>query len=181
MGIFPYAKNNFTTKTFLELLEFQGSWNFIGQDKVRGIPELIITNQKYLINPLVPRLSSFSIMSRYMFNIACFLSIEVWTVLQSYWLRKLLATSKNSGKSNNFQSSCWQPDRKTKMTEQTEKEHFAKPHYTTHKSNKISKCWLLLWPKSWNQYLSPDFLQKFLNILMWVLVLALNSKLTYTS
>ena len=70
-------KNNFTTKTFLELLEFPGSWNFIGQDKVRGIPELIITNQKYLINPLVPRLSSFSIMSRYMFNIACFLSIEV--------------------------------------------------------------------------------------------------------
>ena len=102
MGIYPYAKNNFTTKTFLELLEFQGSWNFIGQDKVRGIPELIITNQKYLINPLVPRMSSLSIMSRYKFNIACFLSIEVWTVLQSYWLRKLLATCKNSGKSNIF-------------------------------------------------------------------------------
>ena len=28
-------KNNFATKTFLELLEFQGSWNLIGQEKIR--------------------------------------------------------------------------------------------------------------------------------------------------
>ena len=30
-------KNNFVTKTFLELLEFQGSWNLTGQEKV-GMP-----------------------------------------------------------------------------------------------------------------------------------------------
>ena len=27
-------KNNFATKTFLEVLEFQGSWNLIGQEKI---------------------------------------------------------------------------------------------------------------------------------------------------
>ena len=27
-------KNNFATKTFLVLSEFQGSWNLIGQEKV---------------------------------------------------------------------------------------------------------------------------------------------------
>ena len=33
MEIYPYAKkNNFTTKTFLELLEIQGSWNLIDQE-----------------------------------------------------------------------------------------------------------------------------------------------------
>ena len=48
--IYPYAKNNFATKTFLELLEFQGSWNLIVQDKVGGIPELTITKQKHLID-----------------------------------------------------------------------------------------------------------------------------------
>ena len=94
MYIYPYAKNNFATKTFLELLEFQGSSNLISQDKVGGIPELTITKQEHLINSLVPRTSSPSIMSRYLFNIACFLSIEVWKVLQSDWLRKLLATCK---------------------------------------------------------------------------------------
>ena len=83
MYVYPYAKNNFATKTFLELLEFQGSSNLISQDKVGGIPELTITKQEHLINSLVPRMSSPSIMSRYMFNIACFLSIEVRKVLQS--------------------------------------------------------------------------------------------------
>ena len=35
MDTFPYAKkNNFATKTFLELLEFQGSWNLLGQEKI---------------------------------------------------------------------------------------------------------------------------------------------------
>ena len=77
MDIYPEAKNNLATKTFLELLEFQGSWNLISQVKVGGIPELIITKQKHLIESLVPRMSSPFIMSRYMFNIACFLSIEV--------------------------------------------------------------------------------------------------------
>ena len=77
MDIYPEAKNNLATKTFLKLLEFQGSWNLINQVKVGGIPELIITKQKHLIDSLVPRMSSPSIMSRYMFNIACFLSIEV--------------------------------------------------------------------------------------------------------
>ena len=28
-------KNNSATKTFLELLEFQGYWNLIGQQKIR--------------------------------------------------------------------------------------------------------------------------------------------------
>ena len=65
------------TKTFLELLDFQGSWNLIGQDKVGGIPELTITKQKHLINSLVPRMSSPSIMYRYIFNKACFFGIEV--------------------------------------------------------------------------------------------------------
>ena len=96
------CKKNFATKTFLELLEFQGSSNLISQDKVGGIPELNITKQKHLINSLVPRMSSPSIMSRYMFNIACFLSMEVWKVLQFDWLRKFLAKCKNSGKSNIF-------------------------------------------------------------------------------
>ena len=27
-------KINFATKTFLELLEFQGSWNLIGREKI---------------------------------------------------------------------------------------------------------------------------------------------------
>ena len=30
------------------------------------------------------------------------------------------------------------------MTEQTEKEHVTEPHHTTHRSNKISRCWLLI-------------------------------------
>ena len=30
-------KNNFAAKTFLELLEFQGCWNLIGQKKL-GMP-----------------------------------------------------------------------------------------------------------------------------------------------
>ena len=77
-------------KTFLELLEFQGSWNLIGQYNVGGIPELSITKQ----------MSSFSIMSRYRFNIAYFLRIEVWKVPQSDWLKKLLAKCKNSGNSS---------------------------------------------------------------------------------
>ena len=34
IDIYPYAKSNFATKTFLELLEFQGSWNLIGQEKI---------------------------------------------------------------------------------------------------------------------------------------------------
>ena len=80
MYVYPYAKNNFATKTFLELLEFQGSSNLISQDKVGGIPEMNITKQKHLINSLVPRMSSSSIMSRYMFNIACFLSLKIPTI-----------------------------------------------------------------------------------------------------
>ena len=83
-------------------MEFQGPWNLIVQDKVGGIPQLTITKQKHLIDLLVPRMSSPSIMSRYMFNITCFLSIEVWKILQSDWLRKLLAKCKNSGKSKKF-------------------------------------------------------------------------------
>ena len=55
IDIDPYGKNNFATKTFLELLEFQGSWNLIGQDKVGGIPELTITKQKHwFLECLVP-------------------------------------------------------------------------------------------------------------------------------
>ena len=55
MDIYPEAKNNLATKTFLELLEFQGSWNLIGQDKVGGIPELTITKQKHwFLECLVP-------------------------------------------------------------------------------------------------------------------------------
>ena len=127
-------------------------------------------------------MSSPSIMSRYMFNIACFLSTEVWSVLQSDWLRKLLATCKISGKSNIFPMQLFTARQENKeITEQTEKEHFTEQHHTTHRSNKISTCWLLLkrlfWPKSWNQYVPPDFLEKFLNILMCILILALNSKL----
>ena len=76
MDIYPEAKNNLANKTFLKLLEFQGPWNLINQVKVGGIPELIITKQKHF-DSLVPRMPSPSIMSRYMFNIACFLSIEV--------------------------------------------------------------------------------------------------------
>ena len=38
MDTYPYAKKknkkNFATKTFLELLEFQGSWNLLGQEKI---------------------------------------------------------------------------------------------------------------------------------------------------
>ena len=30
MDVYPYPKNNLETKTFPELLEFQGSWNLIG-------------------------------------------------------------------------------------------------------------------------------------------------------
>ena len=58
MFIYPYAKNNFADKTFLELLEFQKSSNLISQDKVWGIPDLTITRQKNLINSLLPRMSS---------------------------------------------------------------------------------------------------------------------------
>ena len=76
MDIYPSAKNNLATKTFLELLEFQRTMNLIGHNKIGSIPELTITNQKHLIDLLVSRMSSPSIMSRYMFNIACFLSIE---------------------------------------------------------------------------------------------------------
>ena len=178
MYIYPYAKNNFATKTFLELLEFQGSSNLISQDKVRGIPELTITKQKHLINSLVPRMSSPSIMSRYMFNIACYLSIEVWKVLKSDWFRKLLATCKTSEKSNIFPMQLFTARQESKeITKQTEKGHFTEPHHTIHMSNKINTCWLLLkrlfWPKSWNQYLPSDFLEKFLNILMCILILAM--------
>ena len=147
----------------------------ISQDKVGGYPELTITNQKHLINSLLPRMSSPSIMSRYMFNIACFLSIEVWKVLQSDWLRKLLATCKVLGKSNIFPMQLFISRQENKeITEQTEKENFTEPHHTMHRSNKRSTCWLL---KLWNQYVPPDFLEKFLNILMCILILALNSKL----
>ena len=76
MDIYPSAKNNLATKTFLELLEFQRTMNLIGHNKIGSIPELTITNPKHLIDLLVSRMSSPSIMSRYMFNIACFLSIE---------------------------------------------------------------------------------------------------------
>ena len=181
-----YTKNNFATKTFLELLEFQGSSNLISQDKVMDIPEQTITKQKHLINSLVSRISSPSLMSRYMFNIACFLSIEVWKVLKSDWLRKLLVTCKTSRKSNIFLIQLFIARQENKeITEQTEKGHFTEPHHTIHRSNKISTFLLLLkrlfWPKSWNQYLPPNFLEKFINILMWILILALNSKLTYTS
>ena len=110
-------------------------------------------------------MSSPSIMSRYMVNIACFLSNEVWNVLQSDWLRKLLATCKISGKSNIFPMQLFTARQENKeITEQTEKEHFTKPHHTTQRSNKISTCWLLLkrlfWPKSWNQYLLLWFFGK---------------------
>ena len=110
-------------------------------------------------------MSSPSIMSRYMFNIACFLSTEVWNVLQPDWLRKLLATCKISGKSNIFPMQLLTAGQENKeITEQTEKEHFTKPHHATQRSNKISTCWLLLkrlfWPKSWNQYLLPWFFGK---------------------
>ena len=180
--IYIYARNNFITKTFLELLEFQGSSNLINQDKVGGISELTITKQKHLINSLVPRMSSPSIMSRCMFNIACFLSIQVWKVLQSDWLRKPLSTCKMLGKSNIFLMQLFTVRYESKeITEPTEKEHFTEPHHTTHRSNKISTRWLLLkklfWLKCWNQYLPPNFLGKSLNILMCILILALNSKL----
>ena len=69
-------------KTFLELLEFQGSWNLIGQDKVGGIPDLITTKQKHLIDSLVPR------MSIQMLNLACFLNIEVWKQRDDWTYRK---------------------------------------------------------------------------------------------
>ena len=39
-------------------------------------------------------------MSRFKLNIACFLRIEVWKVLQSDWYRKLLVTWENTEKSN---------------------------------------------------------------------------------
>ena len=42
-------KNNFATKTFLELLEFQGSWNLIGQEKL-GMSD---HNQAETLNQLV--------------------------------------------------------------------------------------------------------------------------------
>ena len=107
-------------------------------------------------------MSGPSIMSRYMFNIACFLSTEVWKALQSDWLRKLLAKCKNSGKSNIFAMQLFTARQENKeTTEQTEKEHFTEPHHTKNRSNKISRCWLLMkslfWPKPWNLYLPPDF------------------------
>ena len=155
MYIYPYAENNFVTKNFLGLLEFQRSSNLTSQDKVGGIPEMTIAKQKHLINSLVPRMSSPSILSRYMFNIACFLSIEFWKVLQSDWLRKLLGTCKTSRRSNMFPMQLFTANQENKeITVQAEKGHFTEPHHTTHRSSKISTCWLLLkklfWPKSWN-------------------------------
>ena len=35
-----------------------------------------------------------------MFNIACFLSIKIWKILKSGWLTELLATCRNSEKTN---------------------------------------------------------------------------------
>ena len=161
-------------------MEFQGTWNLIGQDKVGGIPELTITKQKHLIGSLVPSMSGPSIMSRYMFNIACFLSTE------SDWLRKLLAECKNSGKSYTFAMQLFTARQENKeMTEQTEKEHFREPHHTKNSSDKISRCWLLMKslfsPKPWNLYLPPDFFGKIPKHFDVHLTLALNSKFTYTS
>ena len=57
------------------------------------------------------------IMSKYMLNVACYMSIEFSKVLQTDWLRKPLATCKNSEKPNiYFQCSCSQTDRKTGKT-----------------------------------------------------------------
>ena len=126
--------------------------------KIGGIPELTITNQKHLMDSLVPRMSSPSIMSRYMFNIACFLSTEIWKVLQSDWLRKLPVKCKNSGKSNIFLMQLFTTrQEKKEMTEQTEKEHFTEPHHTTHRFNKISRCWLLTLLTQFLKSMSPSW------------------------
>ena len=120
-----------------------GIW--LVKTKLGDIPELTITKQKRLIDSLIPRMSSPSIMSRYMFNIACFLSIEVWKVLQSDWLTKLLAKCQNSGKSNIFPIQLFTARQENKeMTEQTVKEHFTEPRHNTHRSNKRRRCWFLI-------------------------------------
>ena len=139
-------------------MEFPESWILIGQYKVGSIPELSITKQNHLIDSLVPRMSIPSIMSRYMFNIACLLSIELWKVLQSDWLKKRLAKCKNSGKSNIFPMQLFTARQENKqMTEQTEKEHFTEPHHTTHRFNKISRCWLLTLLTQFLKSMSPSW------------------------
>ena len=105
----------------------------IVQDKIGGIPELTITKQKHLIDSLVPRMSDPSIRSRYMLNIACFLSIEVWKVLKSDWLRKVLAKYKNSGKSNIFPMQLFTARIGKKIDDWTDRKgtfHRATPYYT---------------------------------------------------
>ena len=63
---------------------------------------LTITKQKHLINSLAIRDSRHMIMAKYIFNIACFMTIEFSKVLQSDCLRKLLGTRENSEKSKIF-------------------------------------------------------------------------------
>ena len=59
------------------------------------------------------------------------MSTEFSKVLQSDWLRALLATCKNSEKYNiRFQYNCSQPGKKTEKTGQTENKHFTQAPYT---------------------------------------------------
>ena len=126
---------------------------------------LTITKQKQLISSLALRMSSHVIMSSYMLNIPCFMSIEFSKVLQSDWLRIPLATSKNSEKSNiHFQCSSSQPGRKTERRLDRQKTNISQNHHT-HRSNETSKCWLLLkrlfWSKPKHYCLPLVFLEEF--------------------
>ena len=112
---------------------------------------LTITKQKYLVNSLALRISSHMIMSMYMFDIACFMSIEFSKFLQSDCLRTPLATCKNSEKYKiHFQCSCSQPGRKTERRLDRQKTNISQNHHT-HRSNKTSRCWLLLKRLFWSK------------------------------
>ena len=110
------------------LKPFPSYWNF----KDLGIwlietklGMLTITKQKYLNNFLALRMSSHMIVFRYVFNIACSISIEFSKVLQSDWLRKPLATCKNSQKSKIFPMQLFTAKQKNReMTGQTENKYF---------------------------------------------------------
>ena len=68
------------------------------------------------------------IMSRYVFNIACSMSIEFSKVLKLDWLIKTLATCKYSSKSTKFLMQLFTARHKNReMTGQTENKHFIEP------------------------------------------------------
>ena len=128
-----YGHISVCKKITLQLKLFVGVSRTLESDWSRKIcVYLTITKQKHLINKLAPRISSHWIMSRYKFNIGRFLSNEVWKVLQSDWLRKLLATCKNAEKSNKISMQLFTARQENReMTEKTESKHFTELPYFT--------------------------------------------------